>query len=128
MGPGRDLYQTLIAESMQKLYSVSLVPSSDENLELHGDIENRSSIISFFRRPALGPIQFGMLFTGDAYDQACDIQDTIEAVSNFEGTFLPPLFSSWSCKIRLSKTVANACPLIHAFNFPNPWQKAEKIC
>ena len=55
-------------------------PGVKENLD--GVATNRSSIVTMFERHDKYPSKnidatFSMLFTGDAYDKACDIRDTL---------------------------------------------------
>ena len=47
------------------------------NVNLDADVINRSSIITMFERKESPEANFSMLFTGDAYDQKCDIRDTL---------------------------------------------------
>ena len=52
--------------------------SSDNTVE--GDVINRSSTVTMFERhdqSSTPPVEFSMLFTGDAFDASCDIRDTL---------------------------------------------------
>ncbi|MCJ1380284.1 hypothetical protein MMC17_003387 [Xylographa soralifera] len=81
MGPNRRLYDSLIESSMVALYKAKTQTAAAPVGNY--DITNRASIISLFTRYKVliddtkVPV-FRMLFTGDAYDRQCNIQNTVQ--------------------------------------------------
>jgi hypothetical protein len=95
-GPTRELYNELKRFTTVARYETATTdeyspygPHNESNdLEqtvAGADIANRASIITLFRSPlnrygaGIGQSQFSMLYTGDAYDRSCDIQNTVAA-------------------------------------------------
>ncbi|MCJ1316415.1 hypothetical protein MMC15_001736 [Xylographa vitiligo] len=100
MGPSKRLYDSLIESSMVALYKAKTQTAAAPVGNY--DITNRASIISLFTRyklliddtkvsptplpktPPHNPLTiaqvpvFRMLFTGDAYDRQCNIQNTVQ--------------------------------------------------
>ena len=90
LGPTRELYSAMMREIMigrYKLDENKLLAASDVSLD--GATLNRSSVITMFERTDADTTttpprdySFTMLFTGDAFDNQCDIRDTLIAWKN----------------------------------------------
>ncbi|MCJ1390525.1 hypothetical protein MMC18_003385 [Xylographa bjoerkii] len=95
LGPTPGLYGKMMREILLGLYKLdsnSMATRKGETITMDGETTNRSSIVTLFERPTTDPTvgrdsSFTMLFTGDAYDKACDIRDTL--VSWSQGQRLP---------------------------------------
>ncbi|KAK4695864.1 competence protein ComEC, partial [Lecanoromycetidae sp. Uapishka_2] len=85
IGPSKALYKTMMRTILLNKWALDGIgklrsPGTQENLDTAAT--NRSSIVTMFERHDKNPpmdidATFSMLFTGDAYDKACDIRDTL---------------------------------------------------
>lgn len=90
IGPSAAQYQNMMRTIMLNRWALAGVGKLDspgsKNI-LDGETTNRSSIVTMFERhdtyttktspPKTVDASFSMLFTGDAFDKACDIRDTL---------------------------------------------------
>ncbi|KAF3929616.1 hypothetical protein ABW19_dt0210422 [Dactylella cylindrospora] len=73
----RDLGRYLVAEALSE--GAEEIGGRNLEIDIKEIVLNRASIVTTFLRPDL---ELSMLFTGDAYDQSCDIQNTL---ANWKG-------------------------------------------
>jgi len=72
LGPSDDLYGTLMRHVVFAL--IESLNNTDKVPSLNGDVVNRASLVTTYINR---DYDFKMLFTGDAYDQAADLMDTL---------------------------------------------------
>lgn len=85
LGSTIELYGAMMRKiilGLWKLKDSNVNYKSNATVTLDAEVTNRSSIVTSFERPrhdsvAARNAQFSMLFTGDAFDKACDIRDTL---------------------------------------------------
>ena len=85
VGPTPELYGAMMREIVFELLGIkdkSISSTAKATVTLDGETTNRSSIVTCYERPRFDPVAarsstFSMLFTGDAFDKACDIRDTL---------------------------------------------------
>ncbi|KAI5357433.1 Putative ribonuclease Z/Hydroxyacylglutathione hydrolase [Septoria linicola] len=78
VGPSRHCHDDVLRLIFKHNWVVGGTSVKDKRAEKNNVVTNRGSIVSMFTREH-GAVTFQALFTGDAYDQSCDIRDTISS-------------------------------------------------
>ncbi|KAF2660359.1 hypothetical protein K491DRAFT_711855 [Lophiostoma macrostomum CBS 122681] len=79
-GPNEEAYALMTRQIILARLHLHGEKIYDPNFTLDGETVNRSSVVTVFeRRDTQGSTIFSMLFTGDAFDHACDITHTMMA-------------------------------------------------
>ena len=112
IGPSAAQYKAMMRTIMLNRWALAgigrLNSPGSKNI-LDGETTNRSSIVTMFERhdvyttttspPKTVDASFSMLFTGDAFDKACDIRDTLLAWKS--DIFNPPTMQVDVLKVRI---------------------------
>lgn len=81
IGPSAAQYKSMMRAIMLNQWELHAIGELEGGKnQLDSETTNRSSIVTMFERhdkDETFDASFSMLFTGDAYDKACDIRDTL---------------------------------------------------